>query len=69
MSSSCLATALVAYDHDLSVTLVEDAVAATPLDTVTREALEVVSRRIAMPFVALTSTGDLLSLTRSLRLV
>lgn len=69
MSSSCLATAMVAYDNDLAVTLVEDAVSATPLDTVTRDALEVVARQIARPFVGLTSTGDLLGEGRRLRVV
>ena len=69
MSSSCLATAMVAYDNDLAVTLVEDAVSATPVDAVTREALELVSRQIAKPFVGLTSTGDLLGETRLLRAV
>ena len=69
MSSSCLATAMVAYDNDLAVTLVEDAVSATPLDAVTRDALEVVSRQIARPFVGLTSTGDLLGEARLLRVV
>ena len=69
MSSSCLATAMVAYDNDLAVTLVEDAVSATPLDAVTRDALEVVSRQIARPFVGLTSTSDLLGEARLLRVV
>ncbi len=69
MSSSCLATALVAYDNNLSVLLVGDAVSATPLDDVTREALETVSRSIASPFVGITSTGGLLGRERSLRLV
>ena len=69
MSSSCLATAMVAYDNDLAVTLVEDAVSATPVDAVTRDALEVVSRQIARPFVGLTATGDLLGETRLLRAV
>lgn len=69
MSSSCLATAMVAYDNDLAVTLVEDAVSSTPLDAVTRDALEVVARQIAKPFVGLTSTGDLLGQTRRLRVI
>ena len=69
MSSSCLATAMVAYDNDLAVTLVEDAVSATPVDAVTRDALELVSRQIARPFVGLTTTGDLLGETRLLRAV
>ena len=69
MSSSCLATAMVAYDNDLAVTLVEDAVSATPIDAVTRDALDLVSRQIAKPFVGLTSTGDLLGETRLLRAV
>ena len=69
MSSSCLATAMVAHDNDLAVTLVEDAVSATPLDTVTRGALEVISRQMARPFVGLTSTGELLGETRLLRVV
>ena len=33
MSSSCLATAMVAYDNGLAVTLVEDAVSASPVDS------------------------------------
>lgn len=69
MSSSCLATAMVAYDNDLAVTLVEDAVSATPVDAATRDALELVSRQIARPFVGLTSTGDLLGQERRLRVV
>ena len=69
MSSSCLATAMVAYDNDLAVTLVEDAVSATPVDAVTRDALDLVSRQIARPFVGLTTTGDLLGETRLLRAV
>ena len=69
MSSSCLATAMVAYDNDLAVTLVEDAVSATPVDAVTRDALDLVSRQIARPFVGLTSTGELLGETRLLRVV
>ena len=69
MSSSCLATAMVAYDNDLAVTLVEDAVSATPLDPVTRDAIEVVARQIARPFVGLTTTSDLLGPTRLLRVV
>jgi len=69
LSSSCLATALVAYDHDMAVTLVEDAVSATALDPATRDAIEVVARQIARPFVGLTSTGDLLGEGRRLRVV
>lgn len=69
MSSSCLATALVAYDNDLAVTLVEDAVSATPQDETARDALETISRMIARPFVGVTSTGDLLGRERQLRLV
>jgi nicotinamidase-related amidase len=69
MASSCLATAMVAYDQDLTVTLVEDAVSATPLDAVTRDALDVVARQIARPFVGLTSTGELLGQHRLLRVV
>lgn len=69
MSSSCLATAMVAYDRNLTVTLVEDAVSSTPLDAVTRDALEVVARQIARPFVGLTTTGELLGETRRLRVV
>lgn len=69
MSSSCLATAMVAYDNDLTVTLVEDAVSATPLDAVTRDALDLVSRQIARPFVGLTTTGELLGRHRMLRVV
>jgi nicotinamidase-related amidase len=69
MSSSCLATAMVAYDHGLPVTLVQDAVSASPVDAMMREALEVVSRQIASPFVSLASTADLLGQTRLLRVV
>jgi nicotinamidase-related amidase len=69
MSSSCLATAMIAYDHDLAVTLVEDAVSATSLDPATRDAIDVVARQIARPFVGLTSTGDLLGEGRRLRVV
>jgi nicotinamidase-related amidase len=69
MSSSCLATAMIAYDEELPVTLVEDAVSATPLDPVTRDAMEVVSRQIARPFVSLTSTQALLGPVPRLRVV
>lgn len=69
MSSSCLATALVAYDYGLRVTLVEDAVAASPVEAHAHAALEAISRQIARPFVNLTSTADLLGQTRLLRAV
>lgn len=69
MSSSCLATAMIAYDEDLAVTLVEDAVSAAPLDLDTREAMKVITRQIARPFVALTSTQSLLGPMPRLRVV
>jgi nicotinamidase-related amidase len=69
MASSCLATALVAYDEDMAVTLVEDAVSSTPMDPETRGAMELVARQIARPFVEITSTGALLGPVRLLRAV
>lgn len=66
---SCLATALIAYDEDMAVTLVEDAVSAALFDSSTREALEAVTRQVARPFVALTDTRTLLGDAPRLRLV
>ncbi|HEX6860821.1 MAG TPA: isochorismatase family protein [Caulobacteraceae bacterium] len=69
MSSSCLATALVAYDEDLPVTMVEDAVSAAPMDPATRAAMDLVTRHIAGPFVKLTSTQALVGRAPLLRVV
>jgi nicotinamidase-related amidase len=69
LASSALATAMVAYDEELAVTMVEDAVSAAPLDAVTRDAMELVSRQTARPFVSLTSTHKLLGGAARLRVV
>jgi nicotinamidase-related amidase len=69
MVPSCLATALVAYDESLPVTLVEDAVSAAPLDPVTRAAMDLVTRQVAGPFVSITSTHVLIGRTPLLRVV
>jgi nicotinamidase-related amidase len=68
-ASSALATAMVAYDEELAVTLVEDAVSATTFDPETRDAMDLVSRQIARPFVSLTSTHKLLGGAPRLRVV
>jgi len=69
MASSCLATALVAYDNDHAVTMVEDALCAASLEPETRDALDVLTRQIARPFMGLTSTDTLVGAPRLLRAV
>jgi nicotinamidase-related amidase len=69
LSSSYLATALIGFDADLTVTLVEDASGATPLDPLDRAEVEMVSRRIARPFVNLITTDRLTGERGGLRLV
>ena len=60
---------MVSGEYEQAGLRADHADAATPLDTVTRGALEVISRQMARPFVGLTSTGELLGETRLLRVV
>lgn len=69
LSSSYLATALVAFDQGVQVTLVEDASGATPLDVLDVAAVETVTRRIAQPYVDVISTDQLTRSRPSLRVV
>lgn len=69
VTASCLATALVAYDEELAVTMVEDAVCAASVDDETRDALTVLARRMARPFLWMTSTETVVGAPRLLRVV
>jgi nicotinamidase-related amidase len=69
VTASCLATALVAYDEELAVTMVEDAVCATSVNAETRDALAVLTRQMARPFLWLGSTESLVGAPRLLRVV
>jgi nicotinamidase-related amidase len=66
---SCLATALIAYDQDLGVTVVEDAVCSTSLDQETRDAIGVLTRQVARPFIGMMSADMLVGAPRLLRAV
>lgn len=67
--ASCLATALIANDDDLMVTLVSDAVPTAPMDPETRDALALVAQRMGRPAAKVVSTGALLGSVRLLRAV
>ncbi|MGZ6016179.1 MAG: isochorismatase family protein [Phenylobacterium sp.] len=69
LTSSCLATALAAYDRSLRPILVEDAVAATRISGVADQAVEAVARAIAAPFVDVVATDSLIGPLVNLRLV
>ncbi|HYG25347.1 MAG TPA: isochorismatase family protein [Caulobacteraceae bacterium] len=69
MTASCFATALIAHDEDISVTLVDDAVSAAPMDEGMRYAMDAMSRQIAGPLVELTSTSALVGPVKLLRVV
>jgi nicotinamidase-related amidase len=68
-ASSCLATALAAYDQDMDVVMIEDAVVATPLETQGLEAIGALTQAVDAPFVSFLRTSDLLGLQRRLELV
>lgn len=69
VTASCLATALVAYDEQLAVTMVEDAVCPTSVDQEVRDALGVLMDRMARPFLWLTSTQNMVGAARLLCVV
>lgn len=69
LGSSCLSTALAAFDRDVRATLVEDAVAATRAESLGIQAYERVARTIAAPYSRLVKTADLIGLRQGLRLV
>lgn len=60
LGSSCLSTALAAFDRGICATLVEDAVAAAPMESLGIQAYERVARSIAAPFTRLVRTEDLM---------
>ena len=68
-TSSFLATALIAYEQEVSVVLVEDAVCPAVLDPETRDAVELLGRKVASPFVTLICTDDLIGAPRLRRVV
>lgn len=69
VTQSFLATALIAYDEDLSVVLVEDAIGSGALDHETRDAIGVLGQRVASPFLVLTTTDALVGGPRLRRVV
>ena len=69
LTPSCLATALAAYDHKISVTLVEDTLCGGPDDSLGIEAIDIVSRSIVAPFARIVRADELIDLRRGLRVV
>jgi hypothetical protein len=69
LSSACLGTALYAYDLDVPVILVEDALLADRQDRSGLEAIETVARSIVAPFVRIVRVEDLIEQRRGLHLV
>jgi len=69
VAASCLSTGLIAYDQDIAVTVVEDAICSTSLDDETREAIKALSSQMAKPFIAMKSADNLVGAPRLLRAV
>lgn len=69
LSAACIATALIAHDQGVGVTIVEDALSAAPMDPDIRYAMEAMSRQVGGPLMELTSTGALLGPVKLLRVV
>lgn len=69
LSASCLATALTAHDWNLPVTVVEDAFQPAAAGAPGVEALETISRSLAMPFVRIARTESFTGPRGHLRLV
>lgn len=69
MTSALVGTALIAYDEQICATLVEDAICSAVLDPETRDAIELLGRKTARPFVTLACTDDLIGLPRLRRVV
>jgi nicotinamidase-related amidase len=68
-ASSCLTTALAAYDLGMDVTLIDDAVASTPLEAEGLKAVGALTRSLQSPFVNLARTSDVLGPKSRLKLV
>lgn len=69
LSASCLATAMVAHDWDLPVTVVEDVFQQPSADASRIDALHAVARSLAGPLVRMASTESFTGPRRHLRLV
>jgi len=68
-TSSFVATALIAFDQELSVTLVEDSVCPAMLDQETRDAITLLGRKTAGRFLTLACADDLIGRPRLRRVV
>jgi nicotinamidase-related amidase len=69
LTTSCLATALAAFDRDIPGVLVLDAISVKRDEVTGAEALARAAARIASPFVRMLQTDDFVGRRRSLELV
>jgi nicotinamidase-related amidase len=69
LSASCLATALIAHDWNLPVTLVDDVFQPSSADRSQIDALRAIARSLTAPFVRMAGTESLTGSRRHLRLV
>ena len=69
MTSALVGTALIAHEEALSVVMVEDAICSAVLDPATRDAIELLGRRVATPFATLACTDDVIGVARLRRVV
>jgi len=69
MTSALVGTALIAYEEALSVVMVEDAICSAVLDPATRNAIELLGRKVARPFATFASTDDMIGAPRLRRVV
>lgn len=69
LSASCLATALIAHDWNLPVTLVDDVFQQSSADTSQIDALHTIARSLAAPMVRMASTESFTGSRSHLRLV
>jgi nicotinamidase-related amidase len=69
MTSALVGTALIAYEEALPVVMVEDAICSAVLDSATRDAIELLGRRVATPFATMACTDDVIGAPRLRRVI
>jgi len=69
MTSALVGTALIAYEEALPVVMVEDAICSAVLDSATRDAIELLGRRVATPFATMACTDEVIGAPRLRRVL